>query len=370
VKHVLVITVGLAPQVVTETVYGLQCERGVKLDEIHMWTTRPGRRAIERRLLPAGDGMLYRCFADLGLAAPLVRVWVFGEPQDAPAGVTAAGALDDFVSREENELAADTLMRFVQLLAADPNCRIYCSLSGARKTLGPFLALALQFFGHKGDLLFHVLVSPELESDPAFFYPRCKKEEKLIRLFEVPVPLMRKRISVVEAEGETFRYSDFVRRLDEELERLERRPEVVLTRDRRVVMHEVSAQLTPLQFALYALVLERRLHCEEDCAGCERCSLTRVEIGEGLAPQLQRVLRALAVRDARLERLNRWQSPTAYDERLHAFHETVAKLNRALRATFGRHASSCEVKPVGPRHDILGYRSTLRPKDIRFDFAF
>lgn len=57
-KTILVISVGLSPQVVTEAVYALACEKGERLDEIYMWTTTGGEQAIHRDLLNGGNGAL------------------------------------------------------------------------------------------------------------------------------------------------------------------------------------------------------------------------------------------------------------------------------------------------------------------------
>jgi len=150
-KNVLIISVGLSPQVVTETVYALVCESGVSVDEVHLWTTTDGARAIERTLLDGGKGALYRLFADYGLKHAVVYTRVFGKVKDAPSylGLSLDRPLEDIRSLADNQLVADTLMHFIQEQAADPSRRLLCCLAGARKTIGVYLALALQFFGGK-----------------------------------------------------------------------------------------------------------------------------------------------------------------------------------------------------------------------------
>lgn len=77
--------------------------------------------------------------------------------------------LDDLRSAEENAALADFLVAFIRDRTQDPNVRLHCSVAGGRKTMGVYLALALQLYGRPGDTLFHVLVSPEFESHPQFF---------------------------------------------------------------------------------------------------------------------------------------------------------------------------------------------------------
>ena len=96
---------------------------------------------------------------------------MFGCAADAPTRLRlgADRPLEDIRRARITELVADTLLSFIQDSSGRPLARLFCSLAGARKTIGPYLALALQFYGNDGDRLFHVLVPPHLEADRGFF---------------------------------------------------------------------------------------------------------------------------------------------------------------------------------------------------------
>lgn len=357
-KGVLVISVGLSPQVVTETVYALACERNEPIDEIHMWTTTGGAERIERELLRGGEGALYRLFADYGIHPPAVYVRVFGSSRHAPAGLRLAEdrPLEDIRSREDNQVVADTLMRFFQEQASDPSRRLLCSLAGARKTIGPYLALALQFFGRPGDQLFHVLVPPELEGNRAFFYPPPGSPPGLIELVEVPVALLREHFDVLKSVNGPLSYSELIHLVEEELAHLREPPKLEVRRKLRhprtagsqrakgsQCLLEVAIGLSPLplsglQLALYTALIVRRVRCPDGCTGCPSCFVTMDEVLDAqLHEPLRRIVALGRFRDHRLETLARWSRETSsVDERVQAFRQTISKINRAVGRQPGR----------------------------------
>jgi len=82
-----------------------------------------------------------------------------------------ATKLADIRTVKENEATGDRISSFIRTKTSEPGTRLHCSLAGGRKTMSFYLGAALQLFGRPQDRLYHILVSPEFESNPSFFYP-------------------------------------------------------------------------------------------------------------------------------------------------------------------------------------------------------
>ena len=169
-RRVLLVTTGLSPQVVTESLYALAVRNKQKFlpTEIHLITTKIGaERACSFLLGDQGwlprfchDYKISGIQFDLNFIRPLLGA--DGQP------------LDDIQTPVDNQLAADQITNCVRQLTADPDSAIHASIAGGRKSMGLFLGYALSFFGRPQDRLSHVLVSPPYESNPNFFYPTPK----------------------------------------------------------------------------------------------------------------------------------------------------------------------------------------------------
>jgi hypothetical protein len=87
--------------------------------------------------------------------------------------------LDDIREGSHNEALGDFIAGFIREKSQDSNTRLHCSLAGGRKTMSFYLGSALQLFGRPWDKLYHVLVSPEFESHPEFYYKPRKDRSYL-----------------------------------------------------------------------------------------------------------------------------------------------------------------------------------------------
>jgi CRISPR-associated protein (TIGR02584 family) len=157
-KHILLMTLGTTPQVVTETLYALQ-QQAFWPSELHLITTKEGQRQVELRLQQ--EGHLPALCQQLQQNMPVVVFHLIG-------GVLA---LDDIRSEADNAAAANTITEVLRQLTADENSTLQVSLAGGRKTMGFYLGYGLSLFGRVQDRLSHVLVNAPFESLPDFFYP-------------------------------------------------------------------------------------------------------------------------------------------------------------------------------------------------------
>jgi CRISPR-associated protein (TIGR02584 family) len=179
-RRVLLCVVGLTPQVITETLYALAVLRAPPFipNDIRVVTTSEGSQRALLTLLDPDSGALPQLSKDYaleGLATALTpeRIHTINDGTGA--------ALGDISSDKDSRFAADTLTRMVQRLTADPAAALHVSIAGGRKPMGFFAGYALSLFGRCQDRLSHVLVSPEFEAHPQFFYPPPKPRVLLTR---------------------------------------------------------------------------------------------------------------------------------------------------------------------------------------------
>ncbi|MCW5968912.1 MAG: TIGR02584 family CRISPR-associated protein [Blastocatellales bacterium] len=159
-RQMLLCVAGMTPQIVTETLYVLIQERGQRIDEIRVITTKGGKDRIVRDLLDPISGRFPAFCRDYGIDSEAI---IFNERT-----VTAIQTLDgldlaDIRSVADNDRAANRICEIVSELTKDPLLRIHASVAGGRKTMGIYLAAAMQLFGRSQDTLSHVLVNEDFE---------------------------------------------------------------------------------------------------------------------------------------------------------------------------------------------------------------
>lgn len=341
---ILVSVAGLSPQVITETLYCLvkQTDPPVPIREIRVVTTQAGEARVRDSLLHPRQGWFHRFCREFGIPPGSSRF----DPSCILVPKSPGGQpLDDVRTPADNALVADCILSLVRDLTRDPGTSLHCSVAGGRKTMGLFLGIAFQLFARPQDRLSHVLVwPPEMEGQRDFFYPApgqtaytvdgrtIRSRDVKVELAEVPLLLLRERLSGLDIEG--FPYSALVGRAQQELDRLISPPTLSLhpaSRSLRIAGH--SIELTPIQFAVYAILAQRRARgCgQAKCVGCADCSLEAKAFHDAaMREELRRHILELGVRDERSRVLARWAG--AADE---CFREARAKLNRRIRAVLG-----------------------------------
>ena len=170
-RRILLAVTGLAPQIVTETVYALAVapvppRRRFVPTEVRLITTKEGAERAKLSLLHPESGWFHRLRADYALP-PIT----FG-PEHIHVLADAAGVpLCDIRTPEDNTRAADAITDVVRALTRDEEAALHVSIAGGRKTMGFYLGYALSLYGRAQDRLSHVLVTAPYESHPQFFYP-------------------------------------------------------------------------------------------------------------------------------------------------------------------------------------------------------
>lgn len=282
-KDILICVAGAIPQIVTETIYALSKNiPPVFVKELYIITTSYGKQLIADTLI--GQGMLKRLIEEYKL--PEIS---FTEDCLIVIKNSHGVPLQDIRDNEENEAAGDIITGFIREKARDATTRLHCSIAGGRKTMGFYLGGALQLFGRPWDKLYHVLVSPEFESNPGFFYPPrrpklipCRMpdgtEKKIstdmagVQLAELPFIRLKEKLHL---GSNNFR--ELVRQGQEGIDTaLVQEPLRVNLHDRALEIGDITIYLTPMETSLYLILVEQKLcqcrypekrHCQE-CTSC------------------------------------------------------------------------------------------------------
>ena len=332
-RRILLASLGLTPQVLTETLYALVSPRNREAPpfvptEIQVVTTTAGRDAARRELLDPATGRFPRFCADYGLDPCAIafddQSFVVVERDGRP--------LPDVVSAADHAAVAATMLRLVRRLTADDRAAVHASMAGGRRTIAFYLAHALSLYGRVHDRLSHVLVDPRFAADDAYYYPPPTPATVLVR---------GRHLNTADA-GLALADVPFLRLRDELPLRLidtlapystphadgsgpAARPAIELDPRQRLIVADGNAiHLPPADFAFYAVMVRRRArgrgfvnHRAPDLAA-EYLQEYAEATADQWAPTVERVRRRL-----RKGADHEW------------FEQRKARVNRAIRDALG-----------------------------------
>jgi len=282
-KETLIFVAGTTPQIITETIYALsQKTSPVHPDELFIITTSTGRKRIEDTLLK--QGVLKGLVREYNL--PDIRLT---EDSFIIVRDETGKEIDDIRDEVENEIMGDLITALIQKLTADNGVRLHCSLAGGRKTMSFYLGAALQLFGRPWDKLYHVLVTPEFETNPAFFYKpkknrmiecrlpggvtkRLNTRDAEIYLTDLPFIRLGNRLSL-HGKGFTYLVAEGQREIDMAVIQ----PDVRVNLSRgEIYIGDLLIRIPPVQIVIYTAFLREKLDdCEKPdrqyCAECTDC---------------------------------------------------------------------------------------------------
>ena len=308
VRQILVISTGLAPQVVTEMLWWFVAREDasrVVPDCIYVVTTRRGAEVVRERLLGVGGKLAEFC-REFGLDDLNDRVQVL-VPTEADLNPG-----DDTRDLDTNIGYANLITRLLRGLTADPDTRIHASLAGGRKTMSFYMGYAMSLLGREQDELSHVLISPPaLENSPDFWWKPtgarlvrtggsgkpCGTEDAVIDVAPIPFARLRYLMSQDLFDAPTVDFRRFVGGAQAGVES----QRVVLTDSRlEVRVGDHAVRLPPKKYCLYRLLAElrknRRKGAGPDGIGaCHEGWLTMYDIvdapaGKFFAPEVERLL--------------------------------------------------------------------------------
>jgi hypothetical protein len=192
------------------------------------------------------------------------------------------GELDDIRTPQDNERLADYITQAIRQFTLDPEAALHVSIAGGRKTMGYCVGYALSLFGRRQDRLSHVLVTPDYEGNPDFFYPTphsriiYTRENRPLdtakaEVFMAEIPFIRLRDDIparlLKGQAGFSETIGFARRVHEA-------PELAVYRSsRELYANGILLRLPDILFAFYLWVLTRSALDEKplpkpDKSGC------------------------------------------------------------------------------------------------------
>lgn len=285
-QNVLICVAGITPQVITETIYALsQKVPPIHIHKIYIITTSLGKKAIQSSLLQ--NGYLKALEDEYGLPHLIIDDKSFIIPLDENGR-----PLDDIKNEEENRILGNTIVSFIQGLTKDDNVTLHCSIAGGRKTMSFYLGFALQLFGRPQDKLYHVLVSPEFESNQSFFFKPKKNRiieyktpnNEVIRLNTDEAKIELAELLFIRLSGKiSFKEKDFNALVDEGQRTIDTaliQPDIyIYLEERHIQIGSTPIKMQPNLLIFYNLFLKQKVkHCRRPerpyCRNCTDCFLT------------------------------------------------------------------------------------------------
>jgi CRISPR-associated protein (TIGR02584 family) len=341
-RRVLLAVVGLTPQVVTETLFGL-VRRRPRFDptELRLITTGEGAARIRCQLLATPGGAFAEFARDhapaLGPVLDATRIDVLDDAAGAP--------LRDIASAAEAARAADRIVDIVRDATAIADAAIWASIAGGRKTMGFLLGHAMSLFGRPQDRLSHVLVNPPFQDHPDFFFPPRRPrriaslrdgerlDTRAARIVLAELPLLRLRDGLPNGllSGRAG-YAETIAQAQQAMTaaRLDLHPTLM-----RVRLGDVTRTLPPVDFAFLLWMARRRLD------GLPAVSWRDAQIGEFLAAHA-RVARSDGARD-RVARTLREGMPRDW------FEQRVSRVNKLVDDALGPVSAAYRITKSGHR---------------------
>jgi len=275
-REILIFVSGSTPQIITETIYALTTKKPpIHPDEIIVITTTEGAKRAKEEL--ENKGILKRLFQEYNIPPVEIKYEVPIDKKGIP--------LEDIRTNEDNKRLADKINSIVRAKSQDPKTRLHCSIAGGRKTMSFYLGSALQLYGRSQDKLYHVLVTPEFESNKSFYY-KPKKNEKIkgfdgkelntddaeITLAELPFIRMGEKVNIT---GKT--YSESVELGQQAIDEAIFTEKVSVNLQNRCLnIGKIEIKFEPLHLALYATLLTLKKNCKKKyCKDCNECHIHR-----------------------------------------------------------------------------------------------
>lgn len=293
-REVLIFVAGTTPQIVTETLYALiHNDPPVYPDEIHIITTSYGKELIEKNLI--ASGRLREFCREFHLSEEILNT-------DSILVVKGNNnvSLADIKEAPDNEALGDFITNFIRFKTSDEKARLHCSLTGGRKTMSFYLGSALQLFGRPWDKLYHVLITPEFESNPDFYY-KPKKDRVLkrngrelhtkdVQIFLAELPFIRLR-EKLPLNGKNFK--GLVEEGQKEIDTALSQPHVNISlMDRLVTIGNQSIEFKPFHLVFYVHLLKQKTgHClYPERAYCHNCTDCFLQLNDLTTPRVKNII--------------------------------------------------------------------------------
>ncbi|MBE0471149.1 MAG: TIGR02584 family CRISPR-associated protein [Methyloprofundus sp.] len=265
-KRILYAVLGLSPQILTETLYALLKSRESFIPtEIHVLTTTKGAQHCKLALFNENGGWFHRFCQDYDIDGI-----EFNENHIHTLQNEHGINIDDIRTPEENTAVANQISQHIRSFTSTADSALHVSIAGGRKTMGFYAGYALSMFGREQDRLSHVLVEPQFEGHPNFFYPtpyssviRTRDQQEILEVRDAKVdlaylPIVRMRHAIDEKLIEQAHdFNSMVMYLQRSFEQPNL---VVLTKQRSLQVGDRIIKLSPANFVFYYWMLDRLIN--------------------------------------------------------------------------------------------------------------
>lgn len=285
-KNILLAVTGLSPQVVTEILYALH-QNNRRVDAIHVITTRDGKEKIYAELLSGNAGHYYQYLREYGIDPAGID---FGHRNIHVISDEHGLEIPDIATESDNEHLLKKCLELTFHFTRNSQTAVFFSVAGGRKTMSSCLTLSAQMYGRPQDRLYHVLVSPEFESNRDFFYPPREsrtielknnhgqtfyKESKYaqVNLIHIPFVSIREQLSADLLKEPKAPGTLLLSLIREERSRL-----VVNLVSRKIIYKGLELDTNPTRLALYAFFAMQKRNCTLETTSCGNCSECFIEI--------------------------------------------------------------------------------------------
>lgn len=341
-KEILIFVTGATTQIITETIYALAVTTPPIIPhKFYFITTSKGKELINKTLIE--NKILAILAKELNLPLPNI---------DDDTFVIAADEhgreIDDIRSEKENRIVGDLITSFIKEQAMDFSARLHCSLAGGRKTMSFYMGAALQLFGRPWDRLYHVLVTPEFESNPAFFFKPSKNtliecrmpdgtakklntKDAEINLVELPFIRLRHKVTL-HKKG----FNELVEEGQREIDTAIMQPPLQINlAERTITIGDTLMDAVPMEMFIYIVFLRQKTdRCKYDfrpyCLDCTDCFenlaeiLTRPAL-ERFAPDYEKIYRGQPMKSKEL--LDKWKEGMPPD----VIRQNISKIKKTLK---------------------------------------
>lgn len=288
-REIFIFGIGVTPQIITEGVYSLaNADPPVFFDEILIITTKTGKDIIVEKLIKEPHfrelcESIGGKYAGLSLDERCIAVPKYDNGEE----------LNDIRTTEDNRIMGDFIASFVKEKTSNATSRVHAFLSGGRKTMPFYLGLSMELYSRPWDKIYHILVTPDFESNRDFYYkpPKNKKikcgdktlntDDAEITLIELPALKLRNKIraDIKGIEGA-------VEYAQKEIDTSIGHPSIsVFLKDGTVKINlpkeqdaagSVDIKLSPIHLMVYAQYLKTKINgCKykerQYCADCTEC---------------------------------------------------------------------------------------------------
>ena len=358
-QSILLAVTGLTPQVVTETLYALHNQGDQLPFSVHILTTAEGYQRAKLTLI--NDGWLARFCRDYHLKPP-----EFTETSIHVLRQANGESLADIRTQADNCAMADGITEWIRTFTADPHIDLHVSIAGGRKTMGFYAGYALSLYGRATDRLSHVLVSPDYESHPQFYYPTpyshviygndpsrkpLDTQHAKVMLADIAFVRLRHGLDQSLLDGKTS-FSESVAAAQQALgpARL-----IINPKTRQFIAHGKTVKLSPADLAFYLWLLDRQ-HNDFPAPNCPSDGAPDEKFAQQFLDHYRKINGEMGGADRTIDTLKEGMSKTFFEQR-------KSRINKILTQTLAYAAQPYLIAPEGKRPRTR-YRISLEQNQI------